>query len=103
MRSNCRLILTEEAEGDLRSILAFSLENWGNDRRDIYAERVTNAMNELLTHPQLGRTQDDIFTGLRSRLVGQHVIYYLIDEPNIAIIRILHVKMDPTRHLHSLE
>ena len=51
MKLNRRLSFTEEAENDLRLLLACSEEAWGEKQRDVYSERLSNAMNELLTHP----------------------------------------------------
>ena len=101
MRSNRRLDLTAEAEDDLRSLLAYSLATWGEEQRDVYAERLSTAMHELLAHPHLGRTRDDVSPGLRGRLAGHHGIYYRVDERALIIIRLLHAKLDPARHLHA--
>jgi toxin ParE1/3/4 len=101
MKSNRRLDVTEEAETDFRSLLAYSKETWGEKQRDAYAEHLSVAMHELLTHPHLGHPRDDIYPGLRSRVTQQHVIYYVVDERTVTIIRILHVRMDPLAHLRD--
>jgi toxin ParE1/3/4 len=98
-RSSRKLELASGAEHDLGVLLAYSLATWGAERRDAYAERLSVAMHELLTHPFLGRARDDVWPGLRGRLAGQHVIYYVADERTVRIIRILHAKMNPASHL----
>jgi toxin ParE1/3/4 len=99
MRSSRRLEFTPEADDDLRSLLADSFATWGETQQDAYAERLSTAMHELLVYPHLGRAPDDLRSGMRSLLVGHHVIYYLADDRTVAIIRLLHERMDPFRHL----
>jgi toxin ParE1/3/4 len=53
----------------------------------------------LARFPNLGRERDDLAPGLRSHPVGQHVCFYRVDERTITITRILHAKMDATKHL----
>ena len=55
MRSNRRLDITEDAEDDLRSILEYTLATWGERQRDVYAERLNSALDELLRYPYSGR------------------------------------------------
>lgn len=46
---------------------------------------------ELLPgNPYLGRSRDDVSPGMRAFVHGNYVIYYLVTEDEIAIIRILH-------------
>lgn len=101
MKSSRRLVFAAEAENDMELLLAYSLENWGAEQRDVYAERLLTAIHELRTHPYLGRVRNDLQPGLRRHLAGQHAIYYFADADVIRIARVLHSKMDPTSHLGS--
>jgi toxin ParE1/3/4 len=103
MRSSRNLEFTPEADEDLRLLLADSFANWGEVQQAAYAERLSIAMGQILSHPHLGRSRDDLQPELRSLLAGHHLIYYLVDERTITVIRILHAKMDPARHLHQAE
>ncbi len=60
-----------------------------------------SAIQELLSHPQPGSVRDDVAPGLRSRRVGQHLVFYRVYDRSIRIIRILHTKMDPAAHVHE--
>jgi len=82
-------------------LLANSLMIWGEKRRDIYAERLTTAMHELLVHPHLGRARDDLSPGLRSLRAESHMIYYLADERTVTIVRLLHARMDSSTRLQD--
>jgi toxin ParE1/3/4 len=101
MKSSRRLVFAGEAENDMELLLAHSLENWGAEQRDVYAERLLTAMHELRTYPHLGRERNDLQPGLRRHLAGQHAIYYFADADVVRIARVLHSKMDPARQLGS--
>ena len=99
MRSSRRIRFTPEADDDIRSLLADSFERWGETRQFAYARRLSNATEDLLAHPQLGHARDDLLPGLRGLRAGSHMIYYLVDERMVTIVRVLHTRMDPARHL----
>ena len=100
MSSNRKLVVSARAEDDLRRLLATSRVMWGEEQRDAYAERLTAAVQHLLAHPYLGRARDDLSPGLRALPAGSHMIYYRSDEQTVEIVRLLHDRMDPTRHVH---
>ncbi len=85
----------------MESLLAHSLEFWGAEQRDAYAEHLLTAMHELRTYPHLGRERNELQPGLRRYLAGQHAIYYFADAGAVRIARVLHLKMDPARYLSS--
>ena len=99
MSSRRKLVVSPRAEDDLRRLLATSRVMWGEEQRDVYVERLTAAMSELLVHPYLGRARDDLSPGLRGLRSGAHVIYYRSDERTVTIVRLLHERMDPARHI----
>lgn len=101
MRSSRRLEFAEEAEVDLRSVLEYTLTLWGEEQQDRYADRLMRAMHGLLSQPEFGPARDDVAPGLRSLRVGQHVAYYRVLQQSVRIERILHDKMDPSRHLRD--
>jgi plasmid stabilization system protein ParE len=66
----------------------------GEHQRDVYAERITAALERLTLFPNLGESRDDLPVGMRACPVEQHVIYYRTDEHAITVIRLLHNKME---------
>lgn len=99
MRSSRKLEFSSDADEDLRALLADTFEKWGETQQIAYSERLSTATRELLVHPYLGRVRDDLRPGMRSLHVAHHVIYYAVDEHTVTIIRFLHERMDPARHL----
>ena len=99
MRSSRSLEFTTDAEADLRALLEYSERAWGVEQKGRYASRLSRGMQELLEYPERGSTRDELAEGLRSRRIGQHVIFYLVLQESIRVIRILHAKMNPATHL----
>lgn len=94
MTSLRRLVLSPTAEDDLRDVLQYSLQMWGEDQRDIYAADLAAAFQKLLTFPELGRSRGDLRTGLRALVVGQHTVLYRAERDVIRVLRIVHRRRD---------
>jgi toxin ParE1/3/4 len=52
----------------------------------------------LADNPALGRSCDNVRSGLRRLEHGEHVIFYRKDSGGILVSRILHQRMLPERH-----
>ena len=85
--------LTPEAEADLiqawRYIAADSTRS-----ADAFLEKVDRKCETLAEFPYMGRTRDDLGTGIYSFPVGNYLIYYQVVEDGIRIGRILHSARD---------
>ena len=53
----------------------------------------------LLDNPKLGKARGDLGAGYRTVLVGSHVVFYRLAADDVRIVRVLHQRMDPVRHL----
>ena len=110
--------LAHRAQTDISRILANSAENWGDEAGLRYAGLLTRAIRQVAAEPEGRATRERtaIAPGLRSlhvRLVRQanrgagvrrpvHVVYYRPIRPGLVeIVRILHQRMEPSRHLGS--
>jgi toxin ParE1/3/4 len=111
-----RYRLSRPAQADLAHILATSAEQWGIAARRRYAALLTAAMRRVAADPEAAVSHDrsDMLLGLRSfhlrHARGEdagdrvrrpsHILYYRPIRPDlIEIVRILHERMDPRRHL----
>lgn len=97
-----RVVLTDQAESDLRDILNFTARTWGREQRSAYRRLMRDATTTLASSPSLGRARDDLFAGLRSFPVRSHILYYLEADDRLVIIRILHTRQDPSRESWEL-
>lgn len=114
-----RYRLSGPAKADISSILRTSETQHGRDARIRYRGLLSAAMRRIAGEPQGRLTLDrgELLAGLRSlhirhsrnesreAPVGEpvHVIFYRAVEPGLVeIIRVLHDRMEPSRHMSSV-
>lgn len=95
--AECRL--SPAAERDLASIWTYMVRQWGVDQADRYVDFLTSAFAELADSPKTAPTCDHIRLGYRRWGVERHMIYFRMTDYGIAVISILHNRMDAPRHL----
>jgi toxin ParE1/3/4 len=94
-----QLIISPRATQDIRDILQYTLEQWGEDQQIKYRGILTQALAHLQNNPHLGQLKEDIYRGLRVYRVEKHNIFYIVSKDTLRVARILHVRMDARRHL----
>jgi toxin ParE1/3/4 len=114
-----RFRLARPAQIDLVDILSTSAERWGPEGRQRSAAVLIAAMRQVAAEPDgpLTRKRPDLRSGIRSFHVRHarrsaegatvrkpvHVLYYRVAEEGvIQIVRVLHERMEPSRHLDEL-
>jgi toxin ParE1/3/4 len=114
-----RFRLARPAQIDLANILATSAERWGAEGRQRYAAVLAAAMRQVADQPEgpLTKKRPELRSGIRSFHVRYtrrsaedatvrrpvHVLYYRVaQEGVIEIVRVLHERMEPSRHLDEL-
>lgn len=91
--------LTPAAQQDLAEIWEYSEAHWGRDQAVHYLQEVRDALQRVSEHPERARPCDDVRAGYRKFPVGSHHIYFVERSTRIEVIRILHQRMDPRRHV----
>src|SRR5829696_2076956 len=99
-RSN--VALKPAARRDVRSILLYTSQRWGFAQRVAYREALDQAFTTLSVNPLIGRSRDEIAPNLRSHSVQQHVIYYRVEAETVAVLRVLHGKMDAAQGVEEI-
>ncbi len=111
-----RFRLSRLAEADLAHILATSEERWGTEARRRYEALISAAMRKVAADPTgpATRVRAALSTAIRSFHVRHargynpqakvrqpvHVLYYRAVAPDLVeIVRVLHERMEPSRHL----
>lgn len=94
-----RYDLTPAAKADLREIWLYTEEQWGEQQADRYLQGLEQCCERLVDHPTLGTAREDLRAGYRSILEGRHLIVYRHHLGRIEIVRMLHQRMDPERHI----
>ncbi|WP_206445937.1 type II toxin-antitoxin system RelE/ParE family toxin [Agrococcus sp. KRD186] len=91
--------LTPAARHDLSSIWDFTEERWDVRQAETYVLEIRAAIERVAADPDRGRACDEIRAGYRRYSIGSHLIFYVPSDHGVDVIRILHQRMDPTRHV----
>lgn len=87
------------AESDLIDVWRYSFEQWGELQADKYLDELDSGIRKLADNPEIGMTRDYVRDGYRALFVGSHAVYYTVTPDAIHVVRVLHGRMDPDRHL----
>jgi toxin ParE1/3/4 len=90
--------LTPAAERDLESIWKYTVRKWGIEQADHYIDLLTETFAALADSPSIASTCEHIRSGYRQWHIERHMIYLRITDYGIAVIRVLHDRMDATHH-----
>lgn len=88
-----------KARQDFIDILRHTGKTWGLRQLDVYRDKIDDALKLISRNPHLGHRDQELADNHRLYLVGAHVIVYRIEEKCIGVIRILHQRMQASRHL----
>lgn len=91
--------LVPAAERDLESIWTYTRQQWGAEQANRYIDTLIATFAELAQSPKTAPACDHIRPGYRRRSIDRHMIYFRITAYGIAVVRILHDRMDAPHHL----
>jgi toxin ParE1/3/4 len=91
--------LRPKARSDIDAIWDYTVATWGVQQARHYVNGLRDVCTELADNPELGKCRDKLYKGLRVYPSGKHLVFYLIMENGIDVVRILHGSMDVQRHL----
>lgn len=91
--------LSPRAETDLAEIADYTIETFGVEQARRYRNDLEACFQSLAQNPRLGRSVEWLATGLRRFEHRSHVVFYVEDERGVVVVRVLHVRMDASRHL----
>lgn len=91
--------LRPRAEADLSDIWSYTAGKWSVAQADRYYRELIDAVQALGDRPTLGRSCDDIREGYRRHNVASHVVFYVVAQDHVEVIRILHSSRDFRSHL----
>ena len=88
-----------KAQADLDNIWYHSLREWGAPQADAYIRSLHAAIQLVVEFPGAARDVRHIRPGLVKYQVGSHFLFMRIRSQSIDVVRILHQRMDHSRHL----
>lgn len=94
-----QLVISPVARDDLQGIYQFGLRNWGQERASKYLQNLKERFLALTEQPLIGIERPELLTKMRSFPVDSHIVFYRIRPGKIEIIRVLHGRQDPNRHI----
>jgi len=93
-----KLIYSRDSRADLREIAQFTREQWGDAQADRYLDQLHACCEQVARTPGMGRAIES--TGYRRLEQGAHAVFYQVtDAGDVHVVRILHARMLPERHL----
>lgn len=91
--------LSEAADEDLTGIHAYSSDRFGIAQADRYLLGIQSCLARIAYAPGLARVVKVNASAYRRYEHGRHTIFFREIEGGIRVIRVLHARMDPARHL----
>jgi toxin ParE1/3/4 len=91
--------LAPKAIEDMEAIWLYSFTQWGVAQAGRYIDDMIEAFTFLAQNPEMGAACDHIRQNYRRHPIKRHVAFYRATSYGIEIMRVLHDRMLPTRHL----
>ncbi|MCB9946229.1 MAG: type II toxin-antitoxin system RelE/ParE family toxin [Rhodospirillaceae bacterium] len=91
-----RLIILPAARADLREVLRFiARDNPTAARR--FVNRIEQKCRDLVLTPFAGRERNELKRALRSISTANYQIFYMVDDDEVRVVRVLHGRRDMKR------
>ena len=94
-----KLVIAPAAKTDLKDIYQYGLRHWGQPQSNRYLEKLKEHFWSLTAQPLMGVGRSELLPGVRSLAIESHTLFYRVTADRVEIIRVLHGRQDPQRHL----
>ena len=91
--------LSRKANADIRQIARAAMVTWGEAVTETYLLGLHAMFGRLSDQPGIGRPATVARPGLMRFEAQRHIVFYRATVDGIVVIRLLHDRMDPARHL----
>ncbi|MEQ1845167.1 MAG: type II toxin-antitoxin system RelE/ParE family toxin [Nitrospira sp.] len=91
--------LSSKAAADLEDIYEYTIIHFGLEQARVYLLAMHARFQMLAEQPTQGRKADELAPGLRRVEYQSHVVFYIPKDHGVLIVRVLHLRMDVTRHV----
>ena len=89
--------VSSEAENDLLSIWLYIAADQPINA-DRFLDKLLVAIERLAEFPLLGVEREELANGVRSLYVDRYVIYYVVSDASLSIVRVLSADMDSQQY-----
>ncbi|PHR18648.1 MAG: plasmid stabilization protein ParE [Sphingopyxis sp.] len=83
----------------MAEIVDCTIAELGIDQARRYRDQLQACFQSLLANPPLGRSAEEIASGLRRIRQQPHVVFYKAERDGLLIVKVLHHTMDFERYL----
>lgn len=97
--SKPKLSISPEAKSDLTNIYRYGVTVWGATQASDYLNKLKTQIWRLVSYPMMGTDRGTLLPNLRSLPVGSHMLFYRPERTLVQLVRVLHNRQDPQRHL----
>ncbi|MEE9493089.1 MAG: type II toxin-antitoxin system RelE/ParE family toxin [Gammaproteobacteria bacterium] len=94
-----QLVIAPATKNDLKSIYHYGLRQWGQAQSVNYMAAIKDQFWSLTEHPLMGIERPELLPYTRSLPIQNHILFYRVTDNRIEVIRILHSRQDPQRHV----
>ena len=94
-----QLVISPAAKDDLRDIYQYGVRRWGKIQSESYLSTIKNQFWLLTQQPLMGTERPELLPETRSIPIERHTLFYRVTANRVEIIRVLHDRQDPQRHL----
>ena len=94
--------VSEQARRQLKGVIAYSYERFGRYQSEAYLVGFKKSFKLLAEFPRMGRAADELRLGLRRFRYQSHYVLYPVDDGQVLIRAILHVRQNLRSELIEL-
>ena len=94
-----QLVIAPAAKNDFKDIYQYGLRQWGQAQSDSYLTTIKDQLWSLTEQALTGIERSELLPDTRSLPIQSHILFYRVSTKQVEIIRILHGRQDPQRHL----
>lgn len=94
-----QIVIAPAAKNDLKDIYQYGLRKWGQTQSESYLATIKNQFWLLTQQPLMGTERPELLPNSRSLPIESHILFYRVAANRVEIIRVLHGRQDPQRHL----
>lgn len=91
--------ISSGAANDLQAIWNFTADRWNTRQADQYIDALVARLSWLTRNRALWQDRPDIRSGIYAYPEQSHMIFFRVVGVRLAILRVLHRRMDYKRHL----
>ena len=94
-----RLIIAPAAKNDLKAVYQYGLRQWGKTQSEGYLSTIKSQFWLLTQQPLMDIERSELLPDMRSLPIERHTLFYRVTANGVEIVRVLHGRQDPHRHL----